>query len=150
MSLIDGIKMDFKNDMKAAMKMRLPWWGVLSWMVACAIMAFPLIEIGRFDLVMPTVMSIAVLGVTIAVKWKLRRCAWFWITMAFCAALHVPLILFVPWTTKWVPAPAIAAVSSADLIVMLMVIDVVYRFMERTGLERNHRSSRGATGRTTT
>ena len=32
----------------------------------------------------------------LALKWKLRRHAWFWGTMAILAALHVPLILFVP------------------------------------------------------
>lgn len=129
MSVIDCIMDDFKNDLRAAMGMRLPWWGVLSWMAACAIMAFLLVRMQRFDLFMPTFVSIGMLGVTIAVKWRLRRYAWFWFTMTLLAALHVPLILLVPWTTKWVPAPAVAAVGSADIIVMLAVVDIVRHFM---------------------
>jgi len=70
------------------------------------------------------------LGFAIALKWKLKRHAWFWGTMAILAALHVPLILFVPWTTKWVPAIAIAAIGSADICVILAVLAVVKKFME--------------------
>ena len=70
------------------------------------------------------------LAFAIAVKWKLRRYVWFWGTMTILAALHVPLVLFVPWTTKWVPALAIAAIDSADLIVMLAILSFVGKFME--------------------
>jgi hypothetical protein len=47
-------------------------------------------------------------------KSKLRRQAWFWIAMTVSAALHVPLILFVPWTARWVPALAITVGATAD------------------------------------
>jgi hypothetical protein len=50
--------------------------------------------------------------------------------MTIVAALHVPLMLFVPWTSKWVPALAIAAIDSADLIVMLAILSVVGKYME--------------------
>jgi len=39
-------------------------------------------------------------------------------------------MLFVPWTSKWVPALAIAAIDSADLIVMLAILSVVGKYME--------------------
>jgi len=121
---------DIKNDVTAAKKMRLPWWGVL-----CAIIAgLPIVwlfdHFGKFNLFLPTFNCVAVLGFAIALKWRMRRCAWFWITMTILAALHVPLILFVPWTTKWVPAIAIAAIDSVDLIVMLAILSVVGKFME--------------------
>jgi len=69
-------------------------------------------------------------AIAIAMRWKLRRHVWFWIMMTLIAALHVSLILFVPWTTKWVPALAIAAIDSADLIVMLAILSVVGKFVE--------------------
>jgi hypothetical protein len=72
---------------------------------------------------------VGMLVFAVAVKWKLRRHAWFWGTMALLAALHVPLILFVPWTTKWVPALAIAAIDSADFCVILAILSVVGKFM---------------------
>ena len=50
--------------------------------------------------------------------------------MAFLATLHLPLILFVPWTTKWIPAVVIAPFGIADLYAMLWVLAVVGRYMK--------------------
>jgi hypothetical protein len=120
---------DVKNDIRGAKKIRIPWWGVLLWMAGCGLFDWLLISLGRFDLALPALNSIAVIGFTIALKRELGRCVWFWITMTILAALHVPLVLLVPWTSKWVPAIAIAAIDSGDLIVMLAIIAVVGRFM---------------------
>jgi len=98
-------------------------------MAACGLFDWLLISLGRFDLALPALNSIAVVGFTIALKRELGRYVWFWITMTILAALHVPLVLFVPWTSKWVPAIAIAAIDSGDLIVMLAILAVVGRFM---------------------
>ena len=121
---------DIKNDIREAKTIRIPWWGMLCWMAACGLIELLLLRLGRFDLGLPALNSIAVVGFTIVLKRKLRRHTWFWGTMAILAALHVPLILFVPWGTRWVPALAIAAIDSADLIVMLAILAVVGKFME--------------------
>jgi hypothetical protein len=120
---------DIKQDVKAAKKTRLPWWGVLIWMAACAPIIWLLDHSGRFELALPTLGSIGMLGFVIAVKWKLRRSAWFWGTMTILAALHVPLILLVRWSTKWIPSVALAAIGSADAIVMFAILAVVGKFM---------------------
>ena len=80
---------------------------------------------GRLELAMPLMIIIGVLGLVILVKWKLRRHAWFWIAITVIAALHVPLILFVPWTTRWVPALAITVIASADFCLILWILLVV-------------------------
>jgi hypothetical protein len=123
---------DIKGDIKAARKMRLrlPWWGVLCAIVGGLPIVWLFDHFGKFNLFLPTFNCVAVLGLAIAVKRELRRYAWFWGTMAILAALHVPLILFVPWTTRWVPAIAIAAIDSADLIVMLAILSLVGKYME--------------------
>jgi hypothetical protein len=123
--------MQVDNDLKAAKQMRLPWWGVLCWMIGCAPIVWLFDHLGRFDLARPALYSIGVLGVAIAIKWKLRRHLWFWITMTVIAALHVPLILFVPWTTKWVPAIMIIPIGLADFYAMLAILSVVGKFVER-------------------
>jgi hypothetical protein len=121
---------DIKGDIKAAKKIRLPWWGLLCLGTVSLPIYWLFDHFGRLNMALPTLNCIVVLGFVIAVKRKLRWHAWFWGTMAILAALHVPLILFVPWTTKWVPALAIAAIDSGDLIVMLAILAVVGRFME--------------------
>lgn len=121
---------DIKNDIREAKKIRLPWWGLLLWMAGCGLIEWLLIDLGRFDLGLPALNSIAVVGFTIALKRKLGRHAWFWGTMAVIAALHVPLVLFVPWTSKWVPALVIAVIDSADFCLILWMIALVGKFME--------------------
>jgi hypothetical protein len=54
---------------------------------------------------------------------------WFWITIASLAALHVPLILFIPWTTKWIPVLVIIPIGIADLYAMLWVVSVVGKYV---------------------
>ncbi len=68
-------------------------------------------------------------AVAITLRWKLRRHLWFWITVTILAALHLPLILFIPWTTKWIPAVVIAPFGIADLYVMLWVLSAVGKFV---------------------
>jgi hypothetical protein len=122
---------DLKDDIKAARKIWLPWWAVLCAIAVATLAAWLFDHFGRLNQMLPTWNCIAVLGFAIAVKWKLRRHAWFWATMTILAALHVPLILFVPWTSTWVPAIAIAVIDSADLIMILAILSVVGRFMDR-------------------
>ena len=122
--------MQLDNDIKAVKQMRLPWWGVLCWMIGCALIALPLAFLGRFDLARPTLFSVGTVGVAIATKWKLRRHLWFWVTMAVIVSLHVTLILFVPWTTKWVPAIVIIPIGIADLYLMLAILSVIGTLVE--------------------
>jgi len=102
---------DANDDIQAAKKIWLPWWVVLCWMAVCALIVWPLVEFGRFDLATPILNCIGVLGFAIVFKRELRRYARFWITMTIIAALHLPLIWFVPWTSGWVPALAIGLID---------------------------------------
>jgi len=120
---------DIKGDIKAAKKMRLPWWAVLCLLVFGMPLPWLFDHFGRLNLMLPIWNTVAVLGFVLALKWKLRWHAWFWGTMTILAALHVPLILFVPWGNRWIPALAIAAIDSADLILMLAILSVVGKFM---------------------
>src|ERR1700679_1416774 len=84
--------------------MRLPWWGVLCVIAGTLPLGLLFVYFRRFDLARPSIISAATVALAITLRWKLSRHVWFWITMTFLAALHLPLIVFVPWTTKWIPA----------------------------------------------
>src|SRR5215510_3108319 len=120
---------DIKRDIKTARKIRLPWRVLLCGIVASFLSAWLFDHFGKLNLTLPIVNCVGVLGFAIAVKWRLRQRVWFWGTITILAALHVPLILIVPWSTKWVPAAAFAAINSADLIVMLAILALVSKFM---------------------
>lgn len=116
---------DVKSDIQAAKKLRLPWWAVLFGIIASFLCAWVFDDFGKLELVLPALNIVAVLGFMIVLKRNLWPQSWFWITMAVIAAVHVPLVLLVPWTSKWVPALAIAAIDSADLCVMIGIISIV-------------------------
>ena len=120
---------DVKSDIKAAKKLRMPGWAVVCGIIVSFLCAQLFDRFGKLNLVLPILNSIGVLGFMIAFKRKLWRHAWFWGTMAVIAALHVPLILFVPWGTKWVPALAIAVIDSADFCLILWILAVVGKLM---------------------
>jgi len=97
---------DVKREIQEAKKLRLSWRTKLLIIVIGAPTTFLFALYGRLELALPLMNIIGVLGLMILFKWKLRKQAWFWVTMAVIAALHVPLILFIPWGTRWVPALA--------------------------------------------
>ena len=110
-------------------KMRLPWWGVLCVILGALALLILFDHFGKLTLARPTMTSAAMLVIAIAMRWKLKGHGWFWMTMIVLAALHVPLVLLVPWTTRWVPAFLIIPIGMADLYLMLWVLSVVGKFM---------------------
>jgi hypothetical protein len=97
-------------------------------MVGAFLLFFLFDHFGKLAIARPTLYSVAIIIITIALRWKLRGHVWFWITMAFLAALHAPLILFVPWTTRWIPALVVIPIGIADSYAMLWVVSVVGKF----------------------
>ncbi len=120
---------ELKSEIQEAKKLHLSWRTKLFIFIIGAPMTFLFALYGRLELAMPLMMIIGVLGLVVFFKWKLRRHAWFWITLTLIAALHVPFFLFVPWTTRWVPALATAVVASADFCLILWILVVVEQFM---------------------
>lgn len=128
---------ELKGDIKVAKKIRLPWWALLCVLIGSLLSCWFFDHFGRLNLVLPTANIIGVLSLAIAVKWELRRRAWFWLIMSIIAALHVPLILFVPWTDIWVPAAAFAGAASLDLVVVFVIFEAVGNFAEKSESAEN-------------
>ncbi len=121
---------EIRSDVRAAKRIRLRWWAVLCLIAASGLISWLLDQLGKFEIALPAMNSVLVLAFVIAIKWDLRQQAWFWSTMAIIAALHAPLILFVPWTTRWVPGLVMGAIDSADVIAIFAILSVVRRLME--------------------
>ena len=62
----------------------------------------------------------------------LRKHGWFWVTAAILAGLHIPLIVFAPWTTTEYPGWALVPVGLLDLGVVYGCIKLVERVMSRS------------------
>ncbi len=123
---------DIKSDIATLKKLRLPWWIILCTVIGGFLGAWFFDSIGHDSMELPTLDCIGVFGFVVVLKWKLRRHIWFWAIMTIVASLHVLLILFVPWTDKWVPAFVCAVIGLADLIVILAIFSIVGKLMEGT------------------
>jgi hypothetical protein len=121
---------ELKREIQEAKRLHLSWRTRLFIFIVGAPTTFLFALYGRLELALPLMIIVGVLGLVILFKWKLRRHTWFWIAMAVIAALHVPLILLVPWTTRWVPALAITVIASADFCLMLWIISIVGKLVE--------------------
>lgn len=105
------------------------------------LLALLLNHFGRLALARPIMFSVSIIGVTIAMRWKLKGHVWFWVTMALLAALHVLLILFIPWTTKWIPALFLIPIGIADSYAMLWAVSIIGKFAgEQKAIERRRHS----------
>jgi hypothetical protein len=120
---------ELKREIQELKNRRLSWRAKLFIVLIGAPMVFLFALYGGLELAMPLTITISALCFVVYLKWKLRHHAWFWITMTVIAALHVPLILFVPWTTKWVPGWAVAGFATVDFCLILWILLVVERLM---------------------
>lgn len=129
---------DFKRELQEAKKLRLPWYVMLLIFCIGAPATFLFALYGRLEIALPLLNVIGVLGFIVVLKWRLRREAWFWILMAIIAAIHVLLLLVVPWTEKWVPALAIGFIDSVDICLILWVLVAIERGIGRS---RDHNTT---------
>lgn len=122
---------ELKREIQEAKKLRRLSWRTKLLMIVIGIPTFYLYLIygGRIQLVWPSMLTVIVLGVVIRFKWKLRKQAWFWVTMAVIAVLHILWVLFVPWTTKWIPVFVYIGIATADFCLILWILLVVERLV---------------------
>jgi hypothetical protein len=113
-------------------QLTLSWKGGLGVFLGSILVGLLFYHFGILALARPIGYSLIVIVAAISMRWQLRRHVWFWITVTVIAALHVPLILFIPWTTRWIPAILFVPICAGDLAVMLGVIKLVEKLFGST------------------
>lgn len=126
MSLVSEIK----RDLKSARKYHLPPWAMLGIIVGTALGGSLFDYFGRLDLAGPTFNSILVLGFVVILKRRLWQNTWFWSTMTIIAALNILLLLYVPWSTQWVPSLVIAGIDTIGLLAILWILELIEKLAE--------------------
>jgi len=99
-----------------------------------ALLILLLIAVGRFDDLSDNVLGCyAGIAFAVAVKWELRRCAWFWTTIGIVAAFHVPFILLarLPAHLTSTASFGITLIAFPDIFVVVLIVDVVGRLVKR-------------------
>jgi hypothetical protein len=68
--------------------------------VCCSPLFFLLASSGDERRGMAAWISASMIGFAVRYFWDLRKRFWFWMTIGFVAAIHVPLILLIRWPLK--------------------------------------------------
>jgi len=110
---------DFKRELQEAKRLRLPWYVMLLIFCIGAPATFLFALYGRLEIALPLLNMVGVFGFIIALKWRLKREVWFWITTAIIVTIHLFLLFLIPWTEKWVPALAIGFIDSVDICLII-------------------------------
>lgn len=108
--------------------------------LALAAIIFPVVplldHLGRPELIYPVVTAFVAIAVAMRARWELRGQLWFWTTITVIASLHVPLILLIPWTAGWIPAPVTKLFCIVDLVIIYAIIGFIEKLnqkLRRTG-----------------
>jgi hypothetical protein len=62
--------------------------------------------------------------------WNLRKHAWLWVTLAIVIAVHVLLVLLIPWTSKSYPGTLLLPVAAVDYGIVYGVIKLIEKMMK--------------------
>ena len=65
-------------------------------------------------------------------RWEVRKQLWFWVAVGILSALHVPLILLIPWTTASYPAFALLPVAVVDFAIVYGCIRLAEKAIGRS------------------
>lgn len=107
--------------------------GTILWSIAVVIITSPLclifIYFGEPGRGRAAWLFLGVLLVAIKVRWELRRYAWFWGTIALIGMAETLMVMFVPWTSKWIPAVVMLPFCIIDGLSVLWVFQTVERWM---------------------
>jgi hypothetical protein len=89
------------------------------------------IHFGGEDLALPACIYLGMIALAIALRWNLRTRVWFWIVIALVVALHVVLLVEVPWPHFTINRITLLPFGVADLLVILGIIQFVEKFIVR-------------------
>jgi hypothetical protein len=102
------------------------------WIVAILLpLYFAFFYAGRPDTGKYVCIGVGMHLIAIWINWDLRRQLWFWTTIATLLAIHIPLLLIVPWPSRWIPAMSVLPFGVADCALILGVIALMERLMKR-------------------
>jgi hypothetical protein len=84
-------------------------------------------ELGHREMARPAVAMMAVIVSVVKVEWELHTQLWFWLIIALVAALHAYVLVWVPWTARWVPAVVMLPFAVIDGAAIIIAVDFVGR-----------------------
>jgi hypothetical protein len=86
---------------------RADWTGTIIGALLVPVFFF-FVYLGKAEMGFNACIVLGMAMLAIKLRWKLRKHAWFWVTIALILALHVPLLLIVRWPQTNIPTIALS------------------------------------------
>ena len=92
-------------------------------------------SVGRADLGRPACLAIGASALAIRQKWEFHCRMWFWFVVAGVALMHLPLLVYVVFSNRWIPAVLMMPFALADYVIMIGAIQIAAKHFgpEQTG-----------------
>ena len=107
----------------------------LPWAIAAVLLTSPLLFVfmyfGRAGNGRAAWFCAVAIFLAVRFRWELSGKSWFWPSITVVSFVHLPLILFFPWSAAWVPSFLIFPLVFADVFLVLFLIHRVELFMAR-------------------
>jgi hypothetical protein len=100
-----------------------------------ALCVFPLLplfdHLGKGASGPPAAFSAAIIFVTVKWRWDLSDKLWFRLMVLMIVAAHIPLIFFIPWSTRRIPGLVTGPVWMVDALCILALINWAEKLFDR-------------------
>lgn len=90
------------------------------------------IYLGKADMGLAAVIALGMIIFAVKIRWNLRKHVWFWATIVFILALHVPLVFIVRWPQGNVPIIFYSMpIGIADFLIILGAVGLAEKFFSK-------------------
>lgn len=95
---------------------------------------FVFVFLGKAELGFNLMLVLGLVMIAARLRWKLRRYAWFWGTIAFVLLLHIPFLFLVHWPQSNVPTIAYSLpLGIADFLLISGAISLAQKVFAKNG-----------------
>jgi hypothetical protein len=126
--------MSMANDEKspAERQGRADWTGLIVAALAAPVF-FLFVYLGKAEMGFNAYIISCAVAIAIRLRWKLRRHAWFWVTIALILALHIPLLFLVRWPQTNIPTIAFSLpLGIVDFLLISGAIRLAEKFFAKS------------------
>ena len=95
---------------------------------------FLFVYLGKAEMGFTACLVLGMFMVAVRLRWKLRRYAWFWGTIAFVLLLHIPFLFLVHWPQSNVPTIVYSLpLGIADFLLISGAISLAQKVFAKNG-----------------
>jgi len=116
-------------------KIQADWTGTKIGVLLLPVFLF-FVYLGKAEIGFTIMLVLGLAILAIKLRWKLRRHAWFWATIALVLTLHIPLLFIVHWPNTKIPTIAFSMpLGVADFLLISGALSLAEKWFSNSDEE---------------